>query len=152
MAKKQKKVLKGNRLWALSYALTSLRSYKVRNIGIALILAISVAIPTTVFAWTDTGTRLAVEDYFDSNAYQFSVQNIVGNPDYSHLFDAQELVETSSYVEYAHIVPSTVGILRLDNITTEWEEYRIRGLNYFLGIKDMRVISVTSDILNVWST
>lgn len=152
MAKKQKKMLKGNRLWALSYALTSLRTYKVRNIGIALILAISVAIPTTVFAWTDTGTRLAIENYFDGTAYQFSVQNIPGNLDYSHLYDAQELIESSSYVEYAHVVPSTAGILRLDNITTEWEEYRIRGLNYFLGIKDMRVISVTSDILDIWST
>ena len=89
MAKKQKKILKGNKVWALSYALTSLRTYKVRNVGIALILAISVAIPTTVFAWTDTGTRLAVEDYFDNTAYQFSIQNIADNRDYSHLYDAQ---------------------------------------------------------------
>ena len=73
MAKKGKKMLKGNRMWAVGYALTSLKTYKVRNIGIALILAISVAIPTTVFAWTETGTRMAVEDYFDNNAYQFSV-------------------------------------------------------------------------------
>ena len=151
MAKKKNKILKGNRLWALSYALTSLRTYKVRNVGIALILAISVAIPTTVFAWTDTGTRLAIEDYFDTNAYQFSVQNIPGNFDYSHLYDAQELIESSSYVEYAHVAPSTAGILRLDNITTEWEEYRIHGLNYLNGIKDMRVICVTPDILDVWS-
>ena len=152
MAKKSKKMLKGNRLWALSYALTSLRNYKVRNIGIALILAISVAIPTTVFAWTDTGTRLAVEDYFDNNSYQFSVQNIPGNIDYSHLFDAKALLQSSSYVEYAHVTPSTVGILRIDGITPDWEEYRIRALNYFLGIKDTRVISVTPDILDVWST
>ncbi|MCK5389877.1 MAG: hypothetical protein KAJ36_05275, partial [Candidatus Thorarchaeota archaeon] len=90
MAKKNKKMLKGNRLWAIGYALTSLKIYKVRNVGIALILAISIAIPTAVFAWTDTGTRLAVEDYFDNNAYQFSVQNIPDNPNYNHLFDAQE--------------------------------------------------------------
>ncbi|MHA1135290.1 MAG: ABC transporter permease [Candidatus Thorarchaeota archaeon] len=149
---KQKKILTGNRLWSFSYALTSLRTYKVRNMGIALILAISVAIPTTVFAWTDTGTRLAIIDYFDNNSYQFSVQNIVGNFDYSHLYEAQELIDASSYVEYAHVVPSTAGILRLDNITTEWEEYRIGGLNYLNGIKDMRVISVTPDILDVWSS
>ena len=49
MAKKNKKLLRGNRLWAGGYALTSLKTYKVRNVGIALILAISVAIPTTVF-------------------------------------------------------------------------------------------------------
>lgn len=152
MARKQKKLLKGNKLWSLSYALTSLRTYKVRNVGIALILAISVAIPTTVFAWTDTGTRLAVEDYFNNNAYQFSVQNVAGNLDYSHLYDAQEMIDASSYVEYAHVVPSTAGILRLENVTPDWEEYRVHGMNYAEGIKDMRVISVTQDILDVWSS
>jgi len=152
MAKKSKKILKGNSLWPIGYALTSLRTHKVRNMGIALILAISIAIPTTVFAWTDTGTRLAVEDYFDNNAYQFSVQNDPGNMDYSHLFEAQELLETSSFVEYAHITPSTVGILRIENVTVEWEAYRRYDLNYFLGIKDTRVIAVTPDILDVWSS
>lgn len=152
MAKKNKKMLKGNRLWALGYALTSLKLYKVRNVGIALILAISIAIPTAVFAWTDTGTRMAVEDYFDNNAYQFSVQNVPGNSDYSHLFDAQKQIAASQYVEYAHVVPSTIGILRLDGITSEWNEYRRTGLNYYLGIKDTRVIAVTPDILDVWSS
>ncbi|TFG34118.1 ABC transporter permease [Candidatus Thorarchaeota archaeon] len=153
MAKKTpKKMLKGNRLWPINYALTSLTNYKVRNIGIALILAISVAIPTTVFAWTDTGTRLTIEDYFNDNAYQFSVQNIPGNLDYSHLFTAQELLDTHPYVKYMHITPSTVGILRVDGITPEWEAYRIGATNYAFGIKDGRVISVTPEILDVWKS
>jgi len=152
MVKKNKKMMKGNRLWAIGYALTSLKIHRVRNIGIALILAISIAIPTAVFAWTDTGTSLAVEDYFDNNAYQFSVQNIPDNPNYNHLFDAQEQIATNPYVEYAHIVPSTIGILRLDNITREWNEYRKTSLNYMLGIKDTRVIAVTPNVLDVWSS
>ncbi len=152
MVKKNKKMMKGNRLWAIGYALTSLKIHKIRNMGIALILAISIAIPTAVFAWTDTGTRLAVEDYFDNNAYQFSVQNVPDNSEYYHLFDAQEKVATNPFVEYAHIVPSTVGILRLDGITPEWNEYRKTSLNYLFGIKDTRVIVVTPDILDVWSS
>lgn len=151
MVKKSKKILKGNSLWPIGNALTSLKTYKIRNLGIALILAISVAIPTTVFAWTDTGTRLAVEDYFDNNAYQFSIQNVPDNLDYSHLYDAQEQLLLSPYVEYAHITPSTVGILRIENVTEEWNAYRRLALNYHLGIKDSRVIAVTPDILNVWS-
>jgi len=152
MAKKDKKMLKGNRLWAGGYALTSLKTYKVRNVGIALILAISIAIPTTVFAWTETGTRIAVEDYFNNNAYQFSVQNVPGNFDYSHLFNAQVHLQNNPYVEYAHITPSTVGILRIDGVTSEWEAYRKTALNYLMGIKDARVIVVTPDIIDVWST
>lgn len=149
--KKQKTTLKGNRLWSIGYALTSMRTHKVRNIGIALILAISVAVPMTIFAWTDTGSRLAVETYFDENSYQFSVQNDPGEYDYSHLFTAQTLVMSSPYTEYAHITPSTVGIFRMDGVTPEWESYRASATNYGLGIKDCRVIVVNNEILDVWS-
>ena len=144
--------MKGNRLWAGGYALTSLKTHKIRNVGIALILAISIAIPTTVFAWTDTGTRIAVENYFDNNAYQFSVSNIPENLNFSHLYEAQEQIETSPFVEYAHITPSTIGILRIENVTPDYDEYRKYAMNYVLGIKDMRVIGVTPDILDVWSS
>ncbi len=150
--KKQKALLKGNRLWAMGHAVTSIRNNRVRNIGIALVLAICVAIPTTVFAWTNTGSRLAVEDYFNNNAYQFSIQTTQGSLDYSDLFEAQDLVLSSPYIEYAHITPSTVGLLRLDNITTEWDSYRPSDTNYALGKKDTRVIIVTQEILDVWST
>ena len=146
--KKQKNILKGNPLWSIGYAITSMKTYKVRNIGIALILAISVAIPTTIFAWTNTGSRLAVETYFDDNSYQFSIQNTEGFSDYSHLFDAQELVMTSPFAEYAHITPSTIGLFRMDGVTPEWDAYYPIGQNYAQGIKDCRVIIVDNEILD----
>jgi ABC-type lipoprotein release transport system permease subunit len=154
MAKKknQPKLLRGNRLWPFNYALTSLKNNRTRNIGIALVLAISIALPTTVFSWTNTGTRLAIRDYFNHNAYQFSIQNVPGDPEYSQLINAQELALKSPFAEYAHITPTTVGILRVDGITPEWEEYYTTGMNYAQGIKDGRVIVVTPDILKVWST
>ncbi|OLS23580.1 MAG: hypothetical protein ThorAB25_24430 [Candidatus Thorarchaeota archaeon AB_25] len=138
-------------LWSIGYAITSIKTHKVRNIGIVLVLAISVAIPTTVFAWTNTGARLAVEQYFDENAYQFSIQNAQGTLGHSNLIAAQNLVLSSPYAEYAHITPTTVGILRMDNITPEWDRYGIEQPNYEYGIKDCRVIVVNNDILDVWS-
>ncbi len=146
------KLLKGNRLWPINYALTSLKNSRTRNMGIALILAISIALPTTVFSWTNTGTQLAIRDYFDQNSYQFSIQIQSGASSYSSLFDAQELVLHSPFTEYAHITPSTIGILRADGITPDWEVYHTTDLNYALGIKDGRVIVVTPEILEVWST
>jgi len=119
--------------------------------GIALILAISIALPTTIFSWTNTGTQLAIRDYFDANSYQFSIQAQPGTPFYSTLFDAQELVLRSPFTEYAHITPSTIGILRADGVTPDWEVYHTIDLNYALGIKDGRVIVVTPEILEVWS-
>ncbi len=151
MAKKNKKgVLKGSRLWSLTYALSSLRTHKVRNTGIALILAISIAVPTTVFAWTETGMQLAVREYFDDNAYQFSLSNDPGNHDYAALFAAQDQALASPFTEYAQVTPSTVGLLRLDGITPEWEDYYMSGLNYLLGKKDARIIVVDQEILSVW--
>jgi ABC-type antimicrobial peptide transport system permease subunit len=147
--KKEMKVLKGNPLWSIGYAITSMRTNKTRNIGIALILAISVAMPTTIFAWTNTGSRIAVETYFEENAYQFSVQNAPGSYDYSHLFNVQDLILSSPYADYAHITPSTVGILRMDGITPEWDRYIIDDPNYSFGIKDCRVIIANNEILNI---
>jgi len=84
--------------------------------------------------------------------YLFSVQNVPGNIEYYHLFDAQAQFQEDPFVEYAHITPSTVGILRIDGVTDEWEEYRRTGLNYLNGIKDARIIVVTPDIVDVWAT
>lgn len=151
MAKKKNKViLKGSRLWPLSYALSSLRTHKVRNIGIALVLAISIAVPTTVFAWTETGMHLAVHQYFAENTYQFSLSNKPGTFDYSSLASAQEEVLSSPFTEYAQVTPSTVGILRIEGVTPEWEDYYLNDLNYALGKKDCRVIVVDDEIIDLW--
>ena len=129
-----------------------MRTYKVRNIGIALILAISVAIPTTIFAWTNTGSLIAVETYFADNSYQFSIQNSPDIYDYSHLFEAQDLVLSSPFADFAHITPSTIGIFRMDGVTPEWDTYYRTTTNYAYGQKDFRVIVVDNEILDVWSS
>jgi ABC-type antimicrobial peptide transport system permease subunit len=149
--RKETKILKGNMLWSIGYAITSIKTYKLRNLGIILVLAISVTIPTTVFAWTNTGSLIAVEEYFDQNAYQFSVQTAPEELNYSRLIDAQSLILSSPYAEYAHITPSTVGILRMDGITPDWDAYGMDWANYANGIKDCRVIIVNNDILDIWS-
>ncbi|MGQ4912438.1 MAG: FtsX-like permease family protein [Candidatus Thorarchaeota archaeon] len=149
--RRTKRILKGNRLWAFSYALSSLRTHKVRNIGIALILAISISIPTTVFSWTSTGTHLAVREYFDQNSYQFTIQNEPGIMDFSHVFDAQAAALESPFTESVEVTPSTVGILRIENVTPEWEDYYLTDMNYADHKKDCRVIAVSEKILEVWS-
>ncbi|MFX1560261.1 MAG: FtsX-like permease family protein, partial [Promethearchaeota archaeon] len=149
--KNEQNLLKGSTLWSVDYAITSIKNYKTRNIGIVLVLAICVTLPTTVFAWTNTGSRIAVEEYFDENAYQFSIQTAPGTLNFSRLIDAQNLVLSSPYAEYAHITPSTIGILRMDGITPEWDEYDIQAPNYEYGMKDCRVIVVNNDILDIWS-
>jgi ABC-type antimicrobial peptide transport system permease subunit len=150
--KNGKKFLRGNRLWPISYALSSLRRNRARNIGITLVIVISIALPTTVSTWSNTGMRLAIHDYFDSDVYQFSIQSGPDSFSYSNLFQALNLTMKSPFVEYAHITPSTVGILRIDGVTSDYDAYYTTGVNYAHGIKDARVVVVTPEILQAWST
>ena len=144
-------MLKGSSLWSLAYALSSLRNYPIRNMGIAVVLAIGVALPTTVFVWTETGTSLTVTDYFNSTAYQLALSPKTGhNYDSSHLEDAVEALSGNRYVEGVDVVPSTVGILVGESIP-DWSLYSMYGLNYLLGIKDMRVLFLTEGALERWS-
>lgn len=151
MVKHNPNQLKGSSLWALTYAFTSLRNYPVRNMGIALVLAVGIALPTTIFVWADTGTQMVVHDYFDESTYQLSLSL---KP--SALYDwtkTQELIQTAEahpYVEYLHRIVSTVGILQNETLP-EWNSYDIYGFNYPLGIKDMRTIFVDNNYLGNWS-
>ncbi len=143
--------LKGSPIWALSYAMSSLRNYPVRNMGIALVLAIGVALPTTVFVWADTGTRMVVHDYFDEATYQMSLQLKPGQGyDWRLLDDILTTADEHPYIQYVHRVISTVGILQNDTLP-EWASYDVYGLNYAYGIKDMRTILTNNQILGNWS-
>jgi ABC-type lipoprotein release transport system permease subunit len=142
--------MKGNIWWAPSYAVTSLKTHKARNIGIALILAVSISIPTTVFIWTGTGSNLAVEDYFDENAYQINMYVKSGITDYSSLPEARDFAMASGFAEYAHVIPSSICILQGN--WPDWYEYNMNSRrNYLDGIKDGRVILASNEILDAFS-
>jgi len=141
----------GNRWWAMRYALTSLRNYRVRNAGIALVLAIGVALPTTVFVWTSTGTHLVVDDYFAAHAFQMAIVPKSGeNLQSSSLLGAQSAAQASQFTQFADLVPSSVGIL-IGDFFPDWTLYSMFATNYALGIKDMRVLLVTDNLLGNWS-
>ncbi len=145
----RKELLKGSIWWAPSYAISSLRTHKVRNMGIALILAVSISIPTTVFIWTATGTELAVEDYFDENAYQINMRVDSAFTEYTSLVEAQDFALASPFAEYAHVVPSSICILQ--GSWPDWFQYNMNYLNYAAGIKDGRIILANNEIIDALS-
>jgi len=145
-----REILKGNIWWAPSYALSSLGNHKIRNIGIALILAVSISIPTTIFIWTGTGTSLAVDEYFENNAYQINMRVRSALTDYDALMEARDYALASPYIEYAHVVPSSVCILQGD--WDDWSLYNIGYFNYGEGIKDGRIILGSNEMLDAFST
>ncbi|MCK5303502.1 MAG: hypothetical protein KAJ96_10205, partial [Candidatus Thorarchaeota archaeon] len=151
VSKKKAEILKGNPWWSLSYALTSLKNYPVRNMGIALVLAIVRALPTTVFVWTSTGTELVVNEYFQEESYQMAlIPRVSESIESSNLLDAQSTALGSDYIDYAHLVLSAIGILTGD-FFHGWSQYAMRDMNYVKGIKDMRVIITSNEVLANWS-
>ena len=152
MVKKERpNELKGSSLWALSYAIMSLRNYPVRNMGIALVLAIGVALPTTVFVWADTGTKMVVHDYFEESTYQMAIELKPGSPyDIRELDALIEDTENNQFIRYMHRIISTVGIFSNETIS-DWTSYDVYGLNYAFGLKDTRAILTNNDILANWS-
>jgi len=145
----QRQFMKGNIWWAPSYALTSLKTHKVRNIGIALVLAVSISIPTTVFIWTGTGSLIAVEEYFDHNAYQINLQVQSPQTDYSSLLEARDFALKSGFTEYTHVIPSSICILQGN--WSDWSEYSMYYANYYAGIKDGRIILANNEVLDTLS-
>ncbi|NWF95064.1 MAG: ABC transporter permease [Candidatus Thorarchaeota archaeon] len=145
-------LLKGNNLWAISYMISSLKNYPVRNMGIALVLAIGITLPTSVFIWTDSGTNIAVEEFFSENLYQLSVSPKSGQSyESSQMADALNAALGSPLVERADTIASTVGILQGQSIP-EWAYYDMHATNYANRLKDMRVVLVTNELLAVWSS
>ncbi|TFG05606.1 ABC transporter permease [Candidatus Thorarchaeota archaeon] len=147
---RQPKLLKGNPWWALSYALTSLKNYPIRNMGIALVLSLGVALPTTVFVWTASGTQVAVTDYFTQNNYQMYLEPTSGESyTSSNMAGAITWLENNQYVERVDLLPSTFGILQGESIPS-WSTYSPYRTNYAYGIKDGRILLVTEEMLGTW--
>ncbi len=149
-SQRQPKLLKGNPWWAVSYALTSLKNYPLRNMGIALVLSLGVALPTTVFVWTSSGTQLVVSDYFNENIYQLYLRPGSGESyTSSNMAGAIAWLENHKYVERVDLLPSTVGILQGESIPS-WSDYSRYRTNYAYGIKDGRIMLVTDEMLDTW--
>ncbi len=148
MSERRTDLMRGNPWFAPAYALSSLRNYPLRNMGIALILAIGIALPTTVFIWSSTGTVLVVEDYFQDAPIQLALTPKSGQTlQSSHLPLAQNFVQSNPFVGATFMVSSTVGILVGDGIP-DWSSYDMNTQVYAAGIKDTRVLVVTNDLLS----
>ncbi len=143
--------LKGNTWFSIAYAMSALKNYPIRNAGIALVLAIGISLPTTVFVWAASGTNMVVDDYFDETIYQLKISPLTDSQrDSEEVTIAAETAMNSPYISDFHQIPTTIGILS-GNETPDWDSYLMTGFNYALGIKDTRVLVMTNDILDLWS-
>ncbi|MFW9918885.1 MAG: FtsX-like permease family protein [Candidatus Thorarchaeota archaeon] len=148
MARKENhvKMLPGNKLYAFSYALSSMRAYPFRALSLALTLSLGVSLIGGVLIWADTGVQVSVDDYFDNNAFQMLLQNPAGLTDSVDAAEAYML--NSPLIESSYRVNSTVGLV----YGTQLPDETVYGLNeplYTEGMKDCEVIFVNNALLNI---
>ncbi|TFG10733.1 ABC transporter permease [Candidatus Thorarchaeota archaeon] len=142
-------LLRGSKSWAVLYAMSSLKHNKIRSVGIALLLAVGAALPTTVFVWTTTGSRVAVHDYFSNYAYQLRVSSGETPSERTVLTGMKETVESDPFVETVDVIPSSVGILTGEYLE-DWLFYSIGAPNYAAGKKDCRFLILDNETISHW--
>ncbi|MHA1484558.1 MAG: FtsX-like permease family protein, partial [Candidatus Thorarchaeota archaeon] len=136
---------KGNRAYAFSYALSSMRAYPFRALSLALTLSLGVSLIASVMVWSDTGVHVSVDGYFESNSFQMMVHNPAGGTDEVNV--AQAYIESDPLIESVHRTNSTVGIVW----GTELPDSTLYGLDepiYTEGMKDCEVIFVDNEFLS----
>jgi ABC-type lipoprotein release transport system permease subunit len=144
--KTKAKELPGNRLYAFSYALSSMRAYPFRALSLALTLSLGVSLIGGVLIWADTGIQVSVDNYFNTNAFQMLIQDAPGKT--SQVNAAENYVKQSPFIESTYRVNSTVGLV----FGADLPDNTVYGMNepvYTEGIKDCEVIFVTNNFLDV---
>lgn len=148
VARKEKteKVLPGNKLYAFSYAMSSMKAYPFRALSLALTLSLGVSLIGGVLIWADTGVQVSVDEYFDNNAFQMLVQNPPGGT--SGVDTAASYMVNSPLIESSFRVNSTVGLVFGTQLPGD-TIYGLREPIYTEGMKDCEVIFVNNELLDI---
>ncbi|MCK5150638.1 MAG: ABC transporter permease, partial [Candidatus Thorarchaeota archaeon] len=132
-----------NRTWSFMYSLTSMRRQWIRNLGIVFFLALNVALPTTVFAWSSTSTYIVIEDHFTANSYQLMAST---QSDVNTLQNLETEADVYDFIEAIDYYPTTVGILTNSNLPV-WDWYSRFSPMPSYGYNDFRTLAVTNEMI-----
>ena len=66
------------KVWYVTgYVFHGIRRHKRRTFSLLLGVMIGIALVTSVFVWTDTGARVAVDDFFAESPFHYYVNQIL---------------------------------------------------------------------------
>ncbi len=135
----------GSRRYIASYVGNSIRKHKARSLSLLLGIVIGVSLVASVFVWTDTGTRVAIDDYFEANLYQFGVQQRYEYPVNTQLiFQVQEEFSSQSIYESSTVIYHSKGILNGTHLNASAPYL---PFPYENGIKDLQTFFVENSFL-----
>jgi ABC-type antimicrobial peptide transport system permease subunit len=135
--------LTGSRWYIASYVGNSIRKHKTRSLSLLLGMIIGITLVASVFVWTDTGTRVAVDDYFEANLYQYNAFQR-GTILTDLIFNVQDWFRDQPYYETSHVVYNSFGILNGTELSDSTPYYPYPYAN---GIKDVQTFFVPESFL-----
>jgi ABC-type antimicrobial peptide transport system permease subunit len=106
-------------------------------------MIIGITLVASVFVWTDTGTRVAVDDYFTDNLYQYNIVQR-GTTLTGLVFDVQDWFRDQPYFETSHVVYNSIGILNGTGLSASTPYYPYPYAN---GLKDLQTFFVQASFL-----
>jgi ABC-type antimicrobial peptide transport system permease subunit len=140
----------GSGWYVISYVGNSIRKHKTRSLSLLLGVLIGVSLVTSVFVWTDTGTRVAIDDYFEDNIFQFSVQQRSGTSSFTGLIhDVKDWADPQPLTESSYVIYRSYGLL---GVTDMGDGDPYMPFPYSLGIKDAEVFFASDAFLEAVET
>jgi ABC-type antimicrobial peptide transport system permease subunit len=129
----------------LGYVLHGIRRHKRRSISLLLGAMIGVALVSSVFVWTDTGARVAIDDYFAGNAFHYFCYQRSHRPNNPNaIYPVQNWVDQQESTESSHVVYQSRALLNQwgHRPTDTYLPYP-----YLRGIKDCAVFFADNNFL-----
>ena len=141
-----KKGLTGRALYVVNYVLHGIWRNKRRSFSLLIGIIIGVTLVSSIFVWTDTGGRVAIDDYFNEMPFHYYV---VQNPNYPNddttaIYWVQDFVNRMDTTRVTYIVRSSIALFGIERLG--YGEYYL-PYPYARGIKDCQAFFTDNNFL-----
>jgi ABC-type antimicrobial peptide transport system permease subunit len=136
----------GSRRYVLSYVGHSVRTHKGRFLCLLIGIMIGISLVASVFVWADTGSQVAAIEYFESNLYQYGIQQVYESPINTQLiYDVESWLTEQSEYQASDVIYHSVGFLNGTNwnSTTTYLPYP-----YTRALKDFQTFFVKNSFFD----
>ena len=141
-----KKGIVGRALYIVNYVLHGIWRNKRRSFSLLIGIIIAVTLVSSIFVWTDTGGRVAIDDYFNNTPFHYYVvQNPhFPNDDPNAIYPVRDYVERMDTTQETYIVRSSIALFEIGDLRPD--DYYL-PFPYARGIKDCQAFFTDNDFL-----
>lgn len=134
----------GRNLYISRYVSHGIRRHKRRSICLIIGIMIGVALVSSVFVWTETGARVAIDDYFAELPFHYYCMQRSTDTTPRAIFPVKEFVDRQETTQASHVIYSSIALIDSThlNLTDRYLPYP-----YARGIKDCQAFFADNTFL-----